>query len=270
MCYYPIKTVNGDTYPCGKCPECINRHIHGWAFRLMQQEKISDHSQFLTLTYATEKLPFDERSGCPTICRADVQQFIKKLRQRNIRAGETKPIKYYCASEYGGITHRPHYHIILFNSRIDLAQPAWENGSIHYGTVEPASIYYTFKYLTKPFQFDKTAWHHCARPKPLISKGLGATYVTNEIKKWHKEDLLNRVYTRYYERKMHMSRYLRDKIYDYKEKIDIGKNFQLEFNNALAETMGSPDFEQIYRDQKKGKAAAWNKMYHSSSQNQKL
>lgn len=270
MCYYPGKKKDGDTYPCGKCPECIQRHIHGWAHRIMQVEKNCTHSQFLTLTYATERLPFNERSGLPEICIKDVQDFFKRLRSSNQRNGETQPIKYYCASEYGGITGRPHYHVLLFNSRIDLAQPAWQNGSIHYGHVQPASIYYTFKYLTKPYQFDRTAWHHIKRPKALSSKGLGATYVTDCMKAWHKEDLLNRVFTRYYEQKMHMPRYYRDKIYNHEEKLKIGKEFQNKFNDQLYKMMDSPDFEQLYRDQKQGKTAAFSRMYHSSTQNQKL
>lgn len=264
-----IKLQSGDLVPCSRCPLCIQRRIQGWAHRLMQQEKIATHSQFLTLTYATEKLPFND-SGASTAKREDVQNFVKRLRQANNRAGETKSLKYYCAAEYGGITGRPHYHMLLFNSRIDLAQPAWDNGNIHYGIIEPASIYYTFKYLTKSEHFDRTAWKTRARPFALSSKGLGATYLTPAIKEWHKNDLIERVYVNDYERKMHMPRYYRDKIYDYKEKLIIGANFQKKADQELEKFMSMPDFEKLYYEKKQGIKAAYNQMYYKSTKMEKL
>lgn len=68
-----------------------------------------------------EYLPSIEGDFCPThfasVCKKDVQNFIKRLRfhlsNLNIDSDEKK-VRYYVCSEYGPSTYRPHYHGILF------------------------------------------------------------------------------------------------------------------------------------------------------------
>jgi len=151
MCYAPIIIKQDEvsiSVPCNKCEKCTKRRISGWSFRLMEQDKISTCSHFITLTYDTEHVPFT-KNGFMDLKKRDLQLFFKRLRKCHI-ADPKYPIKYYAAGEYGGKTNRPHYHIILFNAAIELIQPAWQLGSVHYGTVSEASVGYTCKYIQKP------------------------------------------------------------------------------------------------------------------------
>lgn len=167
--------------PCGKCPECRNRRASGWSFRLMYEEKRSKSAQFITLTYDTKYVPIS-RNGFMDLSKRDVQLFFKRLRKYHIPWDDKFPIKYYCAGEYGGKTWRPHYHIIIFNARIELIQKAWEKGGVHYGEVSGASIGYTLKYITKKSRIPQHMNDDRVREFSLMSKGLGKNYVGEWIK----------------------------------------------------------------------------------------
>lgn len=186
--------------PCGKCPNCFARRISGWSFRLMQEDKRSNSSHFITLTYDTEHVPIT-KNGYMSLSKRDVQLFIKRLRKAQTSKvfnsdGKKRadPIKYYAAGEYGGKTRRPHYHIILFNGELEKIQLCWQLGNVHYGVVSAASVGYTLKYMSKP---QKGALHANDDRVPefsLMSKGIGENYLTPEMVKWHKADDVNRVY----------------------------------------------------------------------------
>lgn len=159
--------------PCGRCPPCHKRRISAWSFRLMQQDKISTSSYFITLTYDTNSVPIT-RAGFLNLRKRDVQLFCKRLRR--LHEGEkTKgihslPIKYYCAGEYGGKSYRPHYHLIIFNVQLELvlskqelllikqtnydgktpiSLKGWDNGRATIGKLSEASVGYTMKYISK-------------------------------------------------------------------------------------------------------------------------
>jgi len=149
MCLKPItikipRTGEQVAVPCGKCPECLARRISGWSFRLMQEDKVSTSSHFVTLTYAPETVPIT-KNGFMSLSKRHLQLFFKKLRKVN-----PDKLKYYAAGEYGNVGRRPHYHILLFNAIPDTILPSWGNGSIDIGTVSAASVGYTLKYMCKP------------------------------------------------------------------------------------------------------------------------
>lgn len=149
MCLTPItitikRTDEKQSVPCGKCPQCLARRISGWSFRLMQEEKISSSSYFITLTY-DEKSAVRTKNNFLSLDKRHIQLFLKKLRKKN-----NAQLKYYCAGEYGTITMRPHYHIIMYNVDIETILPTWNMGHVDYGTVTGASIGYTLKYMCKP------------------------------------------------------------------------------------------------------------------------
>lgn len=163
--------------PCGKCPDCLARRASGWSFRLMQQEKVSDSAHFVTLTYNTDHVPISEK-GFMTLVKADLQKFFKRLRK--LSAEDSLPIKYYACGEYGGTRHRPHYHVILFNSNPGDVIKAWcldgkPLGTPYFGTVTGASIGYTLKYITKKGKFPLHANDDRISEFSLMSKGLAAT-----------------------------------------------------------------------------------------------
>lgn len=86
-----------------------------WSIRIMHERQQHDLCCFLTLTYNDHYLP-----NPPTLVKRHFQTFMKRLRkyiwsQHKHLPKELHPkIKYYMCGEYGGKTHRPHYHAILF------------------------------------------------------------------------------------------------------------------------------------------------------------
>ncbi|AKI26948.1 replication protein VP4 [Microviridae Fen7918_21] len=197
---------------CGRCPACHANRISGWSFRLMQESKISTSSFFVTLTY--EKT-IHTKNGLSTLVKSDIQKFFKRLRKNHTG----KPIKYYCAGEYGGTSWRPHYHIILFNSTRDDIRRAWhlDNtliGNIHIGTVNGASVGYTLKYINKTQRIPLFEGDDRAPEFSLMSKGLGKNYINKRTIKWHRNDMENRLHLPLAGgSKAYMPRYYKQKIY---------------------------------------------------------
>lgn len=103
-------------FPCRKCLGCRLQKSEDWAVRCLMEQCYHEHSWFLTLTYADEFVPktfsVDSLTGEAlhphmTLQKSDLQKFIKRLRK-------TQAVRYFAAGEYGSVTFRPHYHLILF------------------------------------------------------------------------------------------------------------------------------------------------------------
>lgn len=208
-------------FPCGKCPECTARRVSAWSFRLMQENKRSISAHFITLTYDTQYVPIT-KNGFMSVNKQDVQKFFKRLRK--LHGYTDSKIKYYAASEYGGRTSRPHYHIIIFNCRVELLQPAWHLGNIHYGSLTEASVGYTLKYIHKPKEIPKHANDDRLPEFSLMSKRLGDNYLTPQVIKWHKNDLEKRMHLTVADgKKVSMPRYYKDKMYNEDERAIIAQ-----------------------------------------------
>lgn len=92
--------------PCGKCPGCKLEMSRQWAVRCMHEKRLHKSSCFVTLTYNDANLPPGN-----TLVKSDLQNFLKRLRH------ETGPgLRFFACGEYGSITSRPHYHLLLLNS----------------------------------------------------------------------------------------------------------------------------------------------------------
>ena len=96
---------------CGKCIECLKDYQNEWTFRVMEEVKHSQSVYKFEITYSDEYLPIDGETQTPVVCRKHIQDFFKRLR----KSIEPFKIRYFGVSEYGGVTNRPHYHIIIFN-----------------------------------------------------------------------------------------------------------------------------------------------------------
>lgn len=175
--------------PCSNCPNCRARSVSGWSFRLMQQHKIANNAVFLTLTYDTSKVPITPK-GYMTLSKTSytitvkpngkikkkqnsshLQQFFKLLRKAQF-GNKRGDIKYYACGEYGSKFNRPHYHVILFNAKLELIQQCWEHGYIHYGMdVNEASVGYTLKYMSKPSKIPMHKNDDRVKEYALMSKG---------------------------------------------------------------------------------------------------
>lgn len=168
---------------------------------------MSSSASFITLTYDTKTVPITSK-GWMTLRKRDWQLFMKRLRKL-----ETNKLKYYAVGEYGDKNKRPHFHAILFNvSDNDNIQKAWEQGEIHIGAVSGASIAYTTKYIDKEKRIPEHKNDDRQREFSLMSKGLGANYLTPAMTKYHQADI-TRMYVDKEGTKLAMPRYYRDKIY---------------------------------------------------------
>lgn len=262
------KIYGSQPVPCGKCPACVARRTSGWSFRLMQEEKHAISSHFITLTYDTKHVPITKK-GFMDINKDDIQKFFKRLRKAH-EGDNTPSIKYYTVGEYGGKTARPHYHAIIFNARIELIEKTWQLGNIHYGTVEGASIGYTLKYMSKK---RKIPMHQNDDRTPefaLMSKGLGASYITLKMQKWHFKDINNRLYCQTLDgKKIAMPRYYKEKIFDSKNVPEVLKGAgYVARQNMLNEK--SKIEQPSSRDLAEAHLAAFRKMEKNSSKGDKI
>ena len=89
---------------CGKCQSCKLSKAREWAIRCWHESQMHEENSFVTLTYRDQDLPQNN-----DLDHRDFQLFMKRLRKNT--GGK---ISYYMCGEYGGETHRPHYHVLLF------------------------------------------------------------------------------------------------------------------------------------------------------------
>jgi hypothetical protein len=205
-------------FPCGKCPACVRRRVSGWAFRLNKQSEQSNSAHFVTLTYNDEHIK-KTKNGFETLVKKDVQDFFKRLRKLT-----KQKISYYAVGEYGDTGERPHYHIILFNANPKLVENAWKLnditlGNVHFGDVGDASVGYTLKYISKDKKIPQFNGDDRQKEFALMSKGLGAGYLTQNMVKWHtKGNIENKVYLPLKDgKKAAMPRYYKDKLWPVKD-----------------------------------------------------
>lgn len=150
--------------PCGKCLACRINYTKEWSVRCMLEASLYKENWFITLTYDDEHLPDDHK-----IHKDHIQEFIKKLRYYS------PGLRFFCCGEYGSnnFTHRPHYHLILFNCHIDdlkciskgrlggfyydskLIAKIWSKGQITIGDVTPNSCEYVARYCLKKVNGDE-------------------------------------------------------------------------------------------------------------------
>ena len=199
--------------PCGKCPVCIRRRVNSWVFRLLEEDKVSSSSYFITLTYDNDHVPISGNKFL-TLDKTHLQKFWKKLRKKQ----KTK-IKYYAVGEYGETFGRPHYHCIVFN----VESPAffgecWTAGKIDIGSVSGDSIGYCAGYINKGRLVPVHKMDDREKEFSVMSKGLGKSYLSPEMVKYHKEDITRNYVTLKGGAKIALPRYYRDRIYNETEK----------------------------------------------------
>lgn len=146
---------------CGTCMGCRLDRAREWAVRCTNEAKLYNHNRFLTLTYRDEKVP-----EYGSLRYRDVQMFLKRLRKKHSGLDEDargqRPIRYFVAGEYGELTRRPHYHMLLFNFEFpdeyrvgersyhsDELEETWELGHCHVDDVTAESIGYVSRYALK-------------------------------------------------------------------------------------------------------------------------
>lgn len=140
------KEIRKFLLPCGQCSECRSDRAHKWADRLCLEASVNPgRSWFVTLTYDDEHLPrrgliMDRETGVvghlPVVDLDHVSSFVKRLRSRL----PDQEIRFFAAAEYGDISRRPHYHIVLFCDLPDLQN--WRPG-VDGAIVMPPGTYFS-------------------------------------------------------------------------------------------------------------------------------
>ena len=253
-CFSPYKKETGESFPCGKCYNCLQRRVAGWSFRLQQEEKGAASAFFITLTYDIEHVPITENKWM-TLNKADIQKWLKRLRKAHYKYAtegyKDLKLKYYLCGEYGTKSDRPHYHVILFNAdlavmldkklarqvelgnlELDGQSPmqieSWTQGHVTIGRVETGSILYTLKYMSKPSRIPKHNQDDRSKEFANMSKGLGKSYLSEEMIKWHREDALERAYIPIgNDIKIAIPRYYRESIFEPWHREAIQAHLQL-------------------------------------------
>lgn len=176
---YPLLADQIDQIPCGKCIQCRLSYSRDWANRCMMELKTSTNAAFITLTYDTEHLHFnpyvDVETGeigyRPMLWPADLRNFMKRLRfwcSEQPGNGEMTQ-RFYACGEYGEITQRPHYHLILYN----LPPEFYENS--HVFTNGVCAPYWTCSPLEKLWPdglsvYGDVSWECCAYVARYVMK----------------------------------------------------------------------------------------------------
>lgn len=136
MCLYPVTCKQLDafgctrvqTFPCGKCLECLKDRQNSWKLRLVEEASNWSQLFFFTLTYSEESVPRNEK-GNTTAFKKHLQDWIKRFRASYKREfGYDAKFMYFICAEYApdgyyvdrhGVrrrsTCRPHYHGVIFS-----------------------------------------------------------------------------------------------------------------------------------------------------------
>lgn len=109
--------------PCSQCLSCRIARSKEWAVRIMLEASLYPHNYFVTLTYNEESIPrgnflysdgrLEENQS--NLCKSDVQLFLKRLLERCRQKYKHVGIRRFVCGEYGSVSDRAHYHLILFN-----------------------------------------------------------------------------------------------------------------------------------------------------------
>lgn len=96
------------TIPCGQCIGCKLERSRQWAMRCLHEMKTNEKSgsAFVTLTYDQASLP-----PHGSLVKRHLQLFMKRLRKQR-----PPGLRFYACGEYGEISGRPHYHVLLLNT----------------------------------------------------------------------------------------------------------------------------------------------------------
>lgn len=170
--------------PCGQCVGCRLERSRQWAIRCVLESKLYANNCVVTLTYRDECLPVDG-----SLDMSDFQRYMKRLRQRLVRAGrdmKKDPVRFFHCGEYGEEFLRPHFHAVLFNFdyedkklwktsggvrlfRSDQLDKDWGKGFALIGDVTMESAAYVARYVMKKVSGVQAATHY---------RGLKPEYVT--------------------------------------------------------------------------------------------
>lgn len=167
--------------PCGSCIACRIDRAREWKIRNCLELIDNPEAYFVTLTYSDANLSFDDH-GIAVLVKRDLQLFLKRLR---LRIG---PFRYFGCGEYGDVSARPHFHLIVYGHLNDFrnigvnkfeslaVNDSWRFGYAVVETVSPGSIAYVSGYVEKKFKREYESFS--VKPFLVMSRrpGIGMGY----------------------------------------------------------------------------------------------
>lgn len=135
--------VRDQKYPCNDCEPCRINRRRVWVNRLLLERMNHSEACFVTLTYGPKSIPPDG-----TLVPDHMSSFLKLLRSRI----SPRKLRFYGCGEYGDLSERPHYHLILFGVGMMEDQSVaacWSKGFVKVGEATPESMQYVAGYVVK-------------------------------------------------------------------------------------------------------------------------
>lgn len=126
-----------------------------------------------------------------------VQKFLKRFRKRisQVKPIQNEKIKYYCVSEYGPVSFRPHFHLLfyfdsplLFKVFGTLLRQSWPFGRVDYSLSRGGTSSYVASYLNSVISMPKVFQLPFNRPKSSHSSHLGQILDSPEFKEIYKNE----------------------------------------------------------------------------------
>lgn len=177
--------------PCGTCPACLKVRKRQWSVRCQFEALEYEQNCFITLTY-------DEKHCPKKLIKRDKDLFIKSLRNKGFK------FRYFGCGEYGSITGRPHYHLILFGWMPPDCKPShksdsgywqytskiisdsWKKGLCTVADFSPETAGYVAGYVEKKLLDDKNDSFIFMSNRP----GIGREWIESHLGKVYSYDSL--------------------------------------------------------------------------------
>lgn len=186
--------------PCGRCIGCRIDKAKDWSVRIMCEASLYQNNYFLTLTYAPEHYPSDF-----SIRKEDLRLFVKTLRNYVATSQGKHGVRFFGCGEYGSLSGRAHYHLILFNCVIpdlefykaangcvyyqsDTINSFWKKGYVVIGDVTPESAQYVARYTLKKVGASEYEHRDIQAPFLIMSNHPGIGY---DYWRLHKQELFD-------------------------------------------------------------------------------
>lgn len=154
--------------PCGTCESCRRNSAEEWAIRCSLEAKMHQYNYFLTLTFDD----FHIKKASPD----DLKLFFDRLSGH----GHKRSFKRFCCMEFGELTHRLHFHCVLFcDFEIDLHSPIKCGQFYQYKSNLIDSCWNYGHYTLSPFETNcarYVAKYTAKDSKLFMSRNLGKSY----------------------------------------------------------------------------------------------
>jgi hypothetical protein len=239
---------DGLDVPCGKCTNCRVQKREEWSLRCLHELTAHEDSIFVTLTYANEHVPKNM-----SLKKKHLQDFLKRLRKYI----SPDKIRYFACGEYGELSERPHYHLIIYGigfRHIEFIKKAWpfcdwnvpQIANASFGLVEYESIRYVAQYIDKKLSGFHESVNHTYLDREnvfrLCSMGLGRDYVIA-----NKERLEKDLHCTHRGKRVSLPRYYLNKLeIDKKRQAELRFDLDSEYVEELTGVSGL-DFDTAYK-----------------------